>query len=259
MKKLFRISLVVTLAVSSFAASAGERLDTQLDIADPVDLTSTPGDTRVKVASENYVKGAYNAALSEVGTVADAVDTLNADEDTTGSVLNAVKTQAAHADYSSSTNYSTGTIGKAIKDKVDNAGNFTATTDSDLIKNKTVVNAIKDVASAVSADTSRINSMSNAIGNTSYTGSSLTEAIHNLQETSGSLGNAAATKTGVENLIKSVTLTGDVATTSDSVYVADSWNGSTYTQVSFITSADKGTLAIDDTSVNYANAQPANP
>ena len=199
MRKTSKISLIIALAVSPLTANAGDRLGTALTtlstVAETNNETDSSGVSVVKVASENYVRGAYNVAAGKISAVASAVNTLNGDDSTAGSVLNAIKTNAASASYDSSETYSSGTVGKAIQ---------------------TLQSASTD----------------------------------------------AATKTGVENLLKSVT----ISTDSGSVYVADSWNNGTtgsigtvgnYTQVSFVTPPTNDVLTIDSETVDYDSAQPS--
>ena len=109
MKKILGISLVAVLAVSPLMARAAGELNAAKTIAANETVS---GDA---LTTESYVKGAYNAALGQVRTVNDAVTTLNGNDQTVGSVLNAVKTKAAEGSYNAETNYEAGTIGHAIK------------------------------------------------------------------------------------------------------------------------------------------------
>ena len=109
MKKILGISLVAVLAVSPLMA----RAEGELAVAKTIAANET--ETGGALTTEAYVKGAYNAALNEVRTVNNAVTTLNGNDQTAGSVLNAVKTKAAEGSYNADTNYAAGTIGHAIK------------------------------------------------------------------------------------------------------------------------------------------------
>ena len=109
MKKILGISLVAVLAVSPLMARAEGELNAAKTIA------ANEAETGGALTTEAYVKGAYNAALGQVRTVNDAVTTLNGNDQTPGSVLNAVKTKAVEGSYDAGTIHAEGTIGHAIQ------------------------------------------------------------------------------------------------------------------------------------------------
>ena len=89
MKKILGISLVAVLAVSPMMAHATGELGEAVNIGSEVAVNT--GDDGV-FAAQSYVKGAYNAIMGDLDSVNDAVTTLNGNEDTVGSVKNAIKT-----------------------------------------------------------------------------------------------------------------------------------------------------------------------
>ena len=147
MKKILGISLVSVLAVSPMMAHA-------------TDVTIIESVTGNALTTQAYVKGAYNDLAGHINTKADKTAleteaTARANADTAinnkiGSVdYEGASLTAAIADLqTSASNLGSG--------KVNSAGNFTAETDSALIKNKTVENAIKDTAAQVDINTGAI-------------------------------------------------------------------------------------------------------
>jgi len=116
MKKILGISLVAVLAVSPMMAMAEGELGSAVSIAGQVEASGAAFTT------QSYVKGAYNAVESDLANVNAAVTKLNANDQTTGSVLKAIKDNAANASYSASTNYAENTIGAAIKNAISVSG-----------------------------------------------------------------------------------------------------------------------------------------
>ena len=88
------------------------------------------------------------------------------DKDPAENISNVVATTIRASDAASDTTLVTEkAISTALETKVNNAGNFTETTDSALIKDKTVVAAIRDTAAAVDANATKNTTQDNALTN----------------------------------------------------------------------------------------------
>jgi len=127
MKKLLGISLVAVLAVSPLMAHAA-------DTAPSTTFTNT---------GDNKTSGLATATLTAPGGAYFAGKTITDNDKKTAASASYVK--GAFNDAVAAVN----AVASDVSGKVDNAGNFTANDDSTLIKNKTVVAAIKDTATAV--------------------------------------------------------------------------------------------------------------
>ena len=109
------ISLVAVLAASPMMARADNELTAAITL---IGSEQEELETDANVATAGYVKGAYNAAFTDITSINNAITKLNGNVDTTGSVLKAIKDTAGTGTYNASTNYAAGTIGHAIKNAV---------------------------------------------------------------------------------------------------------------------------------------------
>lgn len=145
MKKILGISLIAVLAVSPMMANAavvpGDPVsNTLLEANSNVAANAAPKYNQIaenavfdkNLATAGYVKGAYNAAIKGINAehsratgvesdLQEAIDLLNEDADTSGSVANTVKTTAENATYTieSDMHFTDGTEGSirgTIKD-----------------------------------------------------------------------------------------------------------------------------------------------
>ena len=183
-----------TIAISKLAAGA---------------YSSTVGDGSDNIlATTNAVKAYTAGVVGDLGnkaadtpyaSVRDYIDTQDALKvDKTSIKDEALTTGTADTVYS--TNYINSqfsSVNESLGTKVSDAGNFTAEGDSALIKNKTVVNAIKDTAAQVDTNTNAINAINNsAVMNSGITAVKVQAYDALLGAGEGSVGNQIANAIG---------------------------------------------------------------
>ena len=194
MKKLLSISVIAALTVLPMAANAEEG-DREVTA-----LAAATGGSTTNLATTSYVQGAYTAVKTQFDKM--VTDTAVG---TNGSYIDAGKTVShnlkeldtavkANTDAIGDTAYTGGTLSAAIaglqtsagnlgSNKVDNADNFTDESNSNLIKNKTVVAAIQDTASQVDTNTGAISALNGSDSTTGSVAKSIKDKVETLDAT----------------------------------------------------------------------------
>ena len=261
MKKILGISLVAVLTATPLMAGA-------------TDVTLiTPNAATTDVASTSYVKGAYNALGEVINTKQDKLSQEQLDAISGVGDLQTRMT-AAEGDID---NLESGKADKATTLAGYGITDAYTKTESDTNYATAAQGATADATAATVATYGDVVTHNAAEFATAAQGAKADTALQ-----AADLADYA-TKTGVDNTIKAATITisggaiangaitGEVDKTTDTLTIATDWSGQTApTTKTVVTDVNKGNIAsavsistitadINDNSVSYATANPANP